>query len=213
MSEAPRHQVGQKSFHCSNPNCRVAYNIIEFHRENNCKNCGAEGQICETSFLKCYGRCGSSSWASIPINQKNKTFKCHKCGGEERVVAEAGDIKKLNNSRSETYSTGSNRTSSRPVKPVTRSTASSPRLKKSYTRRNNDFNENSSNTSASNSGNCEDCLKPIGYRRLQVQPNTRYCVSCAPNHPDGQKNRSVQETWGSRDAWKRDRGGWRKGGK
>lgn len=38
-------------------------------------------------------------------------------------------------------------------------------------------------------------------------------IAGADRYPEGQKNRNVKELWGSRDDWKRDRGGWRKGAK
>ena len=56
---------------------------------------------------------------------------------------------------------------------------------------------------------CSGCGDPIPEERLAVNPNTRFCVNCAKDDPSGRKDRSLEETWGSRDAWKRDRASWK----
>lgn len=60
------------------------------------------------------------------------------------------------------------------------------------------------------SGYCDSCNVKIPKARLEAVPNTKLCINCANNDPSGSKNRKINETWGSRDDWKRDWGSWRK---
>lgn len=212
MTKLSNYQIGQHSFHCSSPNCLVAYNIGDHDHEPICKECGSRGQICKTCLLKCFGKCGSTSWVSVPISGKSKKFRCPECGGDERIISEGREEKIIGKPFLEKYPTGSARSDSRPSKRY-KARGSWSRPNKSPPRANHHNKMLSANVPSGEKGICEDCLKPIGYARLQAQPNTRYCVSCADRHPEGQKSRNVKEVWGSRDDWKRDRGGWRKGGK
>jgi len=223
MTKLSKYQIGQHSFHCSSPNCLAAYNIGDRNHEPICKECGSRGQICKTCLLKCFGECGSTSWVSVPISGQSKKFKCPRCGGDERIISEGREEKIIGKPFLDKYPTGTARSDSRPSKRFvapgswSKPNKSSPRAKskpnKSLPRANRHTEKLSTYVPSVEKGICEDCLKPIGYARLQAQPNTRYCVSCADRYPEGQKNRNVKELWGSRDDWKRDRGGWRKGAK
>ncbi|MBK1671183.1 hypothetical protein CKO28_24575 [Rhodovibrio sodomensis] len=57
---------------------------------------------------------------------------------------------------------------------------------------------------------CTQCGRTIPERRLEAVPTTRLCVVCADDDPIGQPNRRSAEPWGDREAWKRDRGSWRR---
>ena len=53
---------------------------------------------------------------------------------------------------------------------------------------------------------CTSCGNEIDNRRLNALPFTKLCINCAPN----EKNRKINETWGNRDDWKRDRSSWKR---
>jgi hypothetical protein len=59
-------------------------------------------------------------------------------------------------------------------------------------------------------GLCLECGEDIPFERLKAVPGTPYCVSCASKRPEGQRNRKVLETWGSRSDWKKDRSSWKR---
>ncbi|UDQ87416.1 TraR/DksA C4-type zinc finger protein [Xanthobacter autotrophicus] len=54
---------------------------------------------------------------------------------------------------------------------------------------------------------CLECNQPIPAARWRAVPGTRLCVE----HASDARNRRAEEPGGSREAWKRDRGGWRRG--
>ena len=53
---------------------------------------------------------------------------------------------------------------------------------------------------------CASCGDLINSGRLKAQPLTKLCINCAPN----EKNRKINETWGDRDDWKRDKSSWKR---
>lgn len=65
-----------------------------------------------------------------------------------------------------------------------------------------DINKASSNLDV----RCMSCDKVIPLARLEAMPQTKFCVNCAPD----KKNRKINETWGSRSDWKRDRSSWKR---
>ena len=58
---------------------------------------------------------------------------------------------------------------------------------------------------------CAECGDEIPKGRLELIPNTQFCVSCAENKdPQSRQNRKINETWGTREDWKRDRSSWKR---
>ena len=58
---------------------------------------------------------------------------------------------------------------------------------------------------------CAECGDEIAKGRLELIPNTKFCVSCAENKdPQSRQNRKINETWGTREDWKRDRSSWKR---
>ena len=57
---------------------------------------------------------------------------------------------------------------------------------------------------------CILCGDTIPIARIVAAPKTQLCITCAENDPSGQKNKKISENFGTREDWKRDRGGWRK---
>jgi hypothetical protein len=57
---------------------------------------------------------------------------------------------------------------------------------------------------------CANCKEPISEQRLKAVPGTRLCVECARSGPDGDKRKFVEDSWGSREAFKRDKRSWRR---
>ena len=58
---------------------------------------------------------------------------------------------------------------------------------------------------------CVECGDEIAKGRLELIPNTKFCVSCAENKdPQSRQNRKINETWGTREDWKRDRSSWKR---
>lgn len=57
---------------------------------------------------------------------------------------------------------------------------------------------------------CISCGNEIPAPRLAALPETKMCVTCSEGDPQGSQNRTVLETWGSRDDWRSDRASWKK---
>jgi hypothetical protein len=56
---------------------------------------------------------------------------------------------------------------------------------------------------------CEDCGEVIPAQRLEIMSNTRMCTDCAEK-AQGNARRFIADLLGSREAFKRDRGSWRR---
>jgi hypothetical protein len=57
---------------------------------------------------------------------------------------------------------------------------------------------------------CAECQRLISDQRLEAMPGTRLCVECASSTPHSDKRRFIGESWGSREAFKKDKGSWRR---
>jgi RNA polymerase-binding transcription factor DksA len=55
---------------------------------------------------------------------------------------------------------------------------------------------------------CEICDELIDHRRLVVVPTTTKCINCARNEDKPKKK--IRDSFGTREEFKRDRGGWRR---
>ena len=55
---------------------------------------------------------------------------------------------------------------------------------------------------------CEICDDIIPQGRVNAIPETRYCVTHAQSGPEGKKNRTVEEPWGTRADFKKDSKRW-----
>jgi hypothetical protein len=64
--------------------------------------------------------------------------------------------------------------------------------------------------SLSGSGSCSKCGSLIPEERLRAVFGTTLCVRCASTDPSGQRNRRVEETFGSRADWMRDKASWKR---
>jgi len=207
LSKAFQQDIGRHSFHCSNISCDAVYYVDVVKADLKCKFCKGDGKLCKTVLLACGGSCGSVSYASIPINARPNQTRCIKCGCIERIIS---DEKKS----SEITTSQTSRGPSRPVKKWKPTNRQVKRAQSGVSSRQAQPKASTDNKVSEDlpKGICKSCLKGIPLARLAANPSTDFCLPCANIRPEGQKNRKVIETWGSRDAWKRDRGGWRKGG-
>lgn len=56
---------------------------------------------------------------------------------------------------------------------------------------------------------CVSCGDTISAARLKAVPSAIYCVECAASRESDYK-RKIVDTWGDRDAWRRDRASWKR---
>jgi hypothetical protein len=57
---------------------------------------------------------------------------------------------------------------------------------------------------------CVRCGEELLKERVAAMPGTRLCVECASSDPSQDRRRFIEEPWGSPEAYKRDRGSWRR---
>jgi hypothetical protein len=57
---------------------------------------------------------------------------------------------------------------------------------------------------------CAGCKELLSEERQRAMPGTRLCVECASSGPQGDKRKFTKDSFGSREAFKRDRGSWRR---
>ncbi len=213
--------IGQHSFHCLNDSCKVAYYVQVIKVGMKCKQCGQRGVMCQTVKTVCKGSCGFTSINSIPTSTNFDELRCEKCAGPTHCIVtppepqknDTNDEKQGVNLRFRPHKTPVYQAKS-PSRPVKRWQPTKWQIEKARNK-NRDLpvsKTNSKSPQAEFDGQCLECGKPIPAARLQANPEARLCIRCAETHPSGQKNRVQQETWGNRDAWKKDRGSWKRGG-
>ena len=57
---------------------------------------------------------------------------------------------------------------------------------------------------------CAGCQELLSEERLKAMPGTHLCVECSSSGPNDDKRKFVKDSFGSREAFKRDRGSWRR---
>ncbi|MDB3892320.1 TraR/DksA C4-type zinc finger protein [Alphaproteobacteria bacterium] len=55
---------------------------------------------------------------------------------------------------------------------------------------------------------CQECGVEIPKERIIAEPATKHCIECAILLPT--QKRTIEESWGSREDWRRDRASWKK---
>ena len=137
--------------------------------------------------------CGHSAEIEEPV-APSKRFRCSRCGGAG-LIQEAG---------AGATSAGA------PFVPQNPAGATAPPQARRARRSVAPEPPKSRPSAATERGSCARCGKLIPAARLDAVPGTKLCVDCAEDDPSGAPNRRVSEPWGSRDAWKRDKAGWKR---
>jgi hypothetical protein len=57
---------------------------------------------------------------------------------------------------------------------------------------------------------CTNCQELLSEERKRAMLGTCLCVDCASSSPDDDKRKFTKDSFGSREAFKRDRGSWRR---
>ena len=194
------------TFHCAS--CPDKYFIDVVRLDHKCRTCRSSGSLRQCFEFQCQSCRNKESWC-FDIGSQRGPINCKSCNS---VMAEIGPhngkVERLKDRKKVVgQSKGSPRkdTFERP-KRASNSTSNIPRKPKASKQATSTPKENASPLP----GECHGCGMQIPRARLQALPNTKLCISCAEDRPEGQGNRRAVETWGSRDAWKRDRGGWRR---
>ena len=219
------------TFHCAS--CPDKYFIDVVRLDHKCRTCRSSGSLRQCFEFQCQSCRNKESWC-FDIGSQRGPINCKSCNS---VMAEIGphngkverlrDRKKVvgqskGSPRKDTFewpNSNGHSASHVPRKPkaskqttygwpnkTSHSTSNIPRKPKASKQATSTLKENASPLP----GECHGCGMQIPRARLQALPNTKLCISCAEERPEGQGNRRAVETWGSRDAWKRDRGGWRR---
>jgi RNA polymerase-binding transcription factor DksA len=194
------------TFHCAS--CPDKYFIDVVRLDHKCRTCRSSGSLRQCFEFQCQSCRNKESWC-FDIGSQRGPINCKSCNS---VMAEIGPhngkVERLKDRKKVVgQSKGSPRkdTFERP-KRASHSTSNIPRKPKASKQATSTLKENVSPLP----GECHGCGMQIPRARLQALPNTKLCISCAEERPEGQGNRRAVETWGSRDAWKKDRGGWRR---